>query len=233
MTVSLVLLPGLDGTGSLFEPLLKELPDELEPIVVSYPAQKFLEYAALRDLALRHVPAGRPFVLLGESFSGPVAVLAAALRPEGLLGVVLCASFVSAPRPWAKFALPLLQLLPIHVAARMVGRYMLMGRFKAAGVFDSMLAALSSVPEKVLRARLAAAANIDVSAELGAIAVPSLYLQASEDLVVPKAAAEAFLRAAARGNVAVVTGPHFLLQCVPSDAAECVVRFIERLPWGV
>jgi pimeloyl-[acyl-carrier protein] methyl ester esterase len=149
MTVSLVLLPGLDGTGDLFQPLLRELPDELEPIVVSYPVHKFLDYSALRDLALQHVPAGRPFVLLGESFSGPVAVLAAAARPEGLLGVILCASFVSAPRPRAKFALPLLRLLSLHLAARTLGRYMVMGRFKAAGVADSMLAALANVPEKV------------------------------------------------------------------------------------
>jgi pimeloyl-ACP methyl ester carboxylesterase len=233
MTVSLVLLPGLDGTGSLFRPLLSVLPDEIEPIVVSYPAQRFLDYSALRDLALQHVPVGRPFVLLGESFSGPVAVLAAAARPNGLIGVILCASFVSTPRPWAKLGLPLLQLVSIHVAAQTVGRYLVLGRFNAAGVVDSMLAALASVPNKVLRARLTAAANVDVSAELGAIDVPSLYLQASEDLVVPKEAAEAFSRASTRGNVEVVTGPHFLLQCMPSDAAKSIVRFVERVPRGV
>jgi pimeloyl-[acyl-carrier protein] methyl ester esterase len=84
-----------------------------------------------------------------------------------------------------------------------------------------------------MQSRLAAAANVDVSAELSAIDVPSLYLQASEDLVVPKEAAEAFSRASARGNVEVVTGPHFLLQCAPSDAAKSIVRFVERLPSGV
>ena len=88
MTVSLVLLPGLDGTGNLFQPLLKELPEELEPIGVSYRVWEFLNYSALRDLVLQRVPAGRPFVLLGESFSGPVAVLAAATRPQWLLGVL-------------------------------------------------------------------------------------------------------------------------------------------------
>src|SRR5262245_23390841 len=126
MTVSLVLLPGLDGTGNLFRPLLQKLPAEVEPIVLSYPAREFLDYSALAQLALRSLPTDRPVVLLGESFSGPVAVLAAAAQPKGLLGVILCASFVIAPRPWAKFALPLASLLPLHASARMAGSHVLM-----------------------------------------------------------------------------------------------------------
>ncbi|WP_343630223.1 hypothetical protein [Roseateles sp.] len=42
---ALVLLPGMDGTGDLFEPLLRELPAGWRPVVVRYLA----------------------FVLLGES----------------------------------------------------------------------------------------------------------------------------------------------------------------------
>src|SRR4051812_32963307 len=119
MTVSLVLLPGLDGTGSLFQSLLRELPADVEPIVLSYPARDVLDYSALTQLVLRSLPTARPFVLLGESFSGPVAVLTAAAQPKGLLGVILCASFVSAPRPLAKHVLPLAPLLPLHAIARM------------------------------------------------------------------------------------------------------------------
>jgi pimeloyl-ACP methyl ester carboxylesterase len=233
MTVSLVLLPGLDGTGSLFRPLLRELPDEVEPIVLSYPAREVLDYSALTQLALRSLPTGRPFVLLGESFSGPVAVLAAATQPKGLLGVILCASFVSAPRPWAKIALPLAPLLPLHATARMAGSYVLMGRFTNSEVAELMLAALAQVPGRVLRARLAAAANVDVTVQLRSLDVPTLYLQASEDAVVPSEAAEVFSQVARRSSVEVVVGPHFLLQCVPSAAAKSIVCFIERVYSGV
>ena len=229
MTVSLVLLPGLDGTADLFRPLLRELPDEVEPFVLRYPALEVLDYSALTQLVLSSLPTARPFVLLGESFSGPVAVLAAAARPKGLLGVILCASFVSPPRPWARYALPLAPLLPLHAAAQIVGPPLLMGRFTDARLEEAMLAALDQVPDRVLRARLAAAANVDVTSELRSLDIPTLYLQATEDAVVPSAAAEAFSRVARRSSVAVVVGPHFLLQCVPSEAAKPIVHFIEQV----
>jgi pimeloyl-ACP methyl ester carboxylesterase len=233
MTVSLVLLPGLDGTGNLFRPLLQQLPAEVEPMVLSYPAGEFLDYSALAQFALRSLPTGQPFVLLGESFSGPVAVLAAAARPKGLLGVILCASFVTAPRPWVKFALPLASLLPLRAGARVVGSRVLMGRFTDSEVTEAMLAALAQVSDKVLRARLAAAVNVNVTVQLGSLNVPSLYLQASEDAVAPSKAAVVFSQVAPRSSVEVVVGPHFLLQCVPSDAATSIVRFIKRLQSGV
>ena len=41
--VKLVLLPGMEGTGSLFAPFLKELPDWVQPVVVSYPTDQALD----------------------------------------------------------------------------------------------------------------------------------------------------------------------------------------------
>ncbi len=229
MTVSLVLLPGFDGTGELFRPLLGELPHEVEPIVLHYPTREVLDYSALTQLVLRSLPTERPFVLLGESFSGPVAVLAAAAQPKGLLGVILCTSFVSPPRPRARDALPLAPLLPLHTAARIASSYLLMGRFTDARLKEAMLAALDQVPSRVLRGRLAAAATVDVTSQLCSLDIPTLYLQATEDAVVPSAAAAAFSRLARRSSVAVVVGPHFLLQCAPSEAAKAIVHFIEQV----
>jgi len=108
-----------------------------------------------------------------------------------------------------------------------------MGRFTDARLKEAMLAALAQVPSSVLRARLVAAANVDVTSQLRSLDVPTLYLQASEDAVVPSTAAEAFSRVARRSSVAVVGGPHFLLQCVPSEAAKPIVRFIEQVQSGV
>ena len=39
-TIRLVLLPGMDGTGILFEPLLEILPSDLHAKVVSYPVNE-------------------------------------------------------------------------------------------------------------------------------------------------------------------------------------------------
>ncbi len=224
MTVALVLLPGLDGTGELFQPLVEKLPKTIQPIVVRYPSHEPLDYLALTSLVLRELPSNSQFVLLGESFSGPVAVLAASRRPEGLLGLILSASFVSAPRRWPA---ALATFAPIHLGARLFGPRALMGRRKSRSLAKRMGDVLAQVPGRVLRARLRAAAQADVTAELAALDIPTLYLQASEDTLVPKSAAELYARFAARGKVEVISGPHFLLQCVPSDAVRSIEQFIE------
>lgn len=82
-----MLLPGLDGTGDLFGPLLPFLGDSTPTLVVRYPPDVPLGYAALTDLARASLPSDGPFFLLGESFSGPVAVKLAAQAPSGLLEI--------------------------------------------------------------------------------------------------------------------------------------------------
>src|SRR5262245_11899688 len=95
----LLLLPGADGTGILFAPLLSALPPALQPLVVRYPPDQPLGYADLLPLVEEAVPASGDFLVLGESFSGPLALLLAARRPPGLRGVILCASFARNPLP--------------------------------------------------------------------------------------------------------------------------------------
>ena len=93
--------PGLDGTGILFQPLIQcQLPANIKPIVVRYPADRHLTYEQLLPLVIDALPGADPFILLGESFSGPLAVMAAAERPKNLIGLILCASFVAGPIPF-------------------------------------------------------------------------------------------------------------------------------------
>jgi fermentation-respiration switch protein FrsA (DUF1100 family) len=104
-----------------------------------------------------------------------------------------------------------------------------MGRFQSAEVRNLMLKALDAVSDEVLRARIRAVLSVDVTSELAAVELPMLYLQASEDAVVPRSAAAVFARVARRGKVETIVGPHFLLQCVPSVAARAIEGFIQAL----
>jgi pimeloyl-ACP methyl ester carboxylesterase len=94
---TIVLLPGLDGTGTLFRPLIEQLRSPLRPVVVAYPGMEKIGYRDLLPRVIEALPAEEPFVILGESFSGPLALMAAASRPPGLQGVILCATFVRNP----------------------------------------------------------------------------------------------------------------------------------------
>jgi surfactin synthase thioesterase subunit len=73
MGTPLVLLPGLDGTGTMFAPFVAELPPWIEPVVLDYPAEP-LGYADLARRLATRLPEDRPFFLLGESFGGPLAL---------------------------------------------------------------------------------------------------------------------------------------------------------------
>jgi hypothetical protein len=57
--ITLVILPGLDGTEVLFRPLLALLPDWIQPVVICYPASGPNEYADLREV-VREKIAGLP-----------------------------------------------------------------------------------------------------------------------------------------------------------------------------
>src|SRR5438477_11217911 len=103
----LVLLPGLDGTGSLFAPFVQSLNSHFTTAVVSYPRDKLLNYQQLIPKIREVIPWGEPYTLLAESFSGPLAMQFAAVQPEDLKAIVLAASFVNNPvhplLEWARF----------------------------------------------------------------------------------------------------------------------------------
>src|SRR6516162_4262593 len=96
--VNLVLLPGMDGTGTLFGPFISRLPESVRVEIVTYPEQEFLDYEQLGERVRAGLPRIGPYVIIAESYSGPLA-LSLAVRPVGdLRAIVLVSSFVSRPR---------------------------------------------------------------------------------------------------------------------------------------
>src|SRR5277367_3704242 len=63
----LVLLPGLDGTASLFEEFIRILPDSAETVCVPYPTDASLSYAELMPIVREAFPENAPFVIVAES----------------------------------------------------------------------------------------------------------------------------------------------------------------------
>src|ERR1700761_2625283 len=98
-TPTLVLLPGLDGTGDFFRPLVETLDGSIPTRIVRYPVDGCYDYDTCRELVRRELPVNGSYVVLGESFSGPLAIELAAESPPGLAGVILSSSFVANPRP--------------------------------------------------------------------------------------------------------------------------------------
>lgn len=231
---TLVLLPGLDGTGLLFRPLLEALPPSPAARVVAYPPDRELGYEALLPLVLDALPADGPFILLGESFSGPLALMAAARRPAGLAGVVLCASFDRCPHPYVprwvgSLVRPgLLRIVPGF--SQVKG---LLGCYATPALKALVRKALAMVAPEVFACRLRAVLAVDVTAELARCPVPLLYLRGSRDWVVPFWNARRVRRVLPAAVVRVYPSPHMVLQTQPRLAAEALVRFAEQVAGGL
>jgi pimeloyl-ACP methyl ester carboxylesterase len=227
--VTLVLLPGLHGTADLFAEFAAALGPEHEAIAVSYPPDLPLDYAELESIVRPRLPADRPFVLLGESFSGPIAISIAASAPSGLCGLVLCVSFAKNPLPLFAALRHFSGILPIWRSAYVPFVRLMLGRFSTSLRIAAMMRAIAPVGPAVLRARIRAILSVDATPHLSHIHVPVLYLQAAKDRVVSGAAAQLISRSLPGTQIIELDAPHFLLQVVPAAAAREVRAFLRQI----
>ena len=222
---TLVLLPGMDGTGTLFKPLIDTLGGRFRLVTVSYPADMPHGYAELEALAGATLPAEGPLILLGESFSGPIAIALAAARPSQIRGLILSCTFARNPRPLFSAFKWLVNFLPARPPMAIAGHF-LFGRFATPELRGLLRQALEPVQPAVLRARLRAVPSIDATAALTRLRVPVLCLRASADRLVPASAALEIARLCPQARILTLPGPHCLLQAAPREAAHAIAEFI-------
>ncbi|MEM4989183.1 alpha/beta hydrolase [Collimonas sp. H4R21] len=228
--LTIVLLPGMDGSGDLFQPLIGALDAEFNVRIVRYPTEGALDYEALEKHARLSLPRDGHFVILGESFSGPVAVSLAASRPPGLVGLILCCTFVRNPHPAFTGLHSCVGSLPVKLAPLAVLNWFLLGRYSTQHLRSALAAALAPVSSLALRTRLKAVLSADVTTEFKSIEVPILYLQAEHDRVVPPSATRQVMLAQPATRLVKIAGPHFLLQAFPSQAAQTIAAFMRNTP---
>ena len=226
--LTVVILPGMDGTGFELTDFIAALAPELEAIVVTYPNDRPSDYAEHEFVARANLPIDRPFVLLGESYSGPIAISIAASAPPGLVGLVLCCSFARNPRPGLSWLRPFVRFLPTRIPAA-IPCWFLLGRFSTPRLKAALTRALGQTAPNVFRARLTSIIDIDVRAKLTTIQVPVLYLRATRDRLVPSRVSQEISRLRPETIVADVESPHLLLQSAPVIAARHLKSFVSGL----
>jgi pimeloyl-ACP methyl ester carboxylesterase len=217
----------MDGTGSLFADFVTSLTKPVKPVVVAYPTDDVLNYVQLEAYARERLPTSEPFVLLGESFSGPLAISIAAKAPPNLIGLILCCSFARNPRPALAGLRPFTTLMPGLKSAALVSA-ILLGRYSTPALRHQLNAALAQVSSKVMQARLRAVIDIDMTHSLKQVCVPILYLRAADDRLVPQSASALISSIVPKTRVVSVEGPHMLLQAAASATANIVGDFIEH-----
>ncbi len=223
---TLVLLPGLDGTGKLFSEFVRALGAGVDSRIVTYPKDQPLGYDELESLVLAALPRDRPYVLLGESFSGPIAIRIAAQSPGALTAVILCGTFAKNPFPWARWVRPLAAYLPLKSLPRWVRAPLMWGSASPQRAPAHMERAITGVSPAVIRHRIAALLAVDESSALARVCAPTLVIRASGDRVISRAATRWLLRTLPSAQLAEIDGPHLLLQARPDECAAVVLRFM-------
>jgi pimeloyl-[acyl-carrier protein] methyl ester esterase len=229
---ALVLLPGLDGTGKLFAGFIKALDPRVGAIVVAYPPDQPMGYAELDALVmgvLDKLPREQRYVLLGESFSGPLAIRIAARAPAGLVGLILCASFAKNPFAWLGWTRPLAAYLPVKSLPRWVRAPLMWGSLSPDRAPSQMERAMSGVSAAVIRQRIAALLAVDETSALERVRMPTLVLRATGDRVIPKAATRRIRSSLPQAQFLEIKAPHLLLQTRPEECAAAVLRFLHDL----
>jgi pimeloyl-ACP methyl ester carboxylesterase len=225
MVNTLVLLPGMDGTGELFEPFVQAMGSGYKILCMRYPGDMAMGYDELEKFVRKRLPKKSSYVVLGESFSGPIAARLAGSPPRGLAGVILCCTFVKNPRPRLSAPRWLLDRVPAKTVPVLAMAGVMMGRYSTSNLRVALGRALAQVSDATLKSRMLAVQSVDATQSLAVAKVPVLYLQAAQDYVVPKGAAAEVLAHLPSTTVVSINGPHFLLQTCPIAAAAEVARF--------
>ncbi|MBI5067022.1 MAG: alpha/beta hydrolase [Deltaproteobacteria bacterium] len=233
MAPAVVLLPGLDGTGRLFAPFVTEAAPALDLVTLAYPTDRILSYEALEEFVLPRLPRERPYALLGESFSGPLALKLAARRPAGLAAVILAASFHRRPaaramavlRPLAPafFRLP----LPAHAV-----RLLLAGPDASDALVAEVQAGTAAVKPAVMAARAAEALRADASDEVRNCPVPLLFLWGRDDRLLRSAIPIEIRALSPRAVIRTLPTPHLVLQRAPRAALAEIRAFLAGAGMG-
>jgi pimeloyl-ACP methyl ester carboxylesterase len=227
--MTLVLLPGLNGTGELFASFIAALGNQFKCLIVEYPSDKPASYQELEAIVYASLPLGEQFVILGESFSGPIAIAIAAQKPTGLAGLILCCTFTANPRPRLGSLYRLPALLPLKVIPHSLTARALLGKNYDTASGDSVVYAVRKVPPAIVKARLREISSVNVVKQLASITIPILSLSAKDDWLVPRSATEQMNQ----GNIHIesvqVKGTHFLLQTNALAAADVVRKFVQQL----
>jgi pimeloyl-ACP methyl ester carboxylesterase len=228
--LNLVLLPGMDGTGALFEGFISVLPKEFQVHVAKYPSDRFLPYSELAGLVEELIRRLDNVVLVAESFSAPLAINLAASRSSNLIALVICAGFASSPvGAWVCRFVPLLETVLRIPAAQFLFGCFLVGAKAPKSLRAALRKSVRSVPASVLAARLRAILECDVRQELLRVAVPILYVRAGKDRLVRKRCYREIKRLRPDTVLQTIRAPHLVLQTQPAKAAEAISSFLRRV----
>ena len=227
--MKLVLLPGMDGTGELFDNFLRHFKAEFitECIVIKLPQQGAQDHASLAKIITKKLPE-EDFVLLAESFSGGLVPELLNSKKHNIKGVIFVASFLSCPN---KFLLPIARILPLKTLTSIplsgiALKFLFLGKQAPDELIKKFIHAIKSVPNKTLKERL----NVMYQQQIPdkTYDIPTFYIKAANDYLVPKKKKDELNRIFKNTVNKEINGPHFILQAHPKKTAMLISEIVKN-----
>lgn len=243
--MKLVLLPGMDGTGLLFKPILESLQNTLagiDVLVLNLPNHCPQDYDYLSSFIAKQLPQ-TDFILVAESFSGGIAARLSStklsstqqastqlaptqLASHHLKGIIFVASFLSSPKPYLPY---LASLLPLHLLVDLplssfVYRTFLLGNGASKQDILLLKKAIKATSVQSLKQRLKTISKARYNGFTSDI--PIVHISASQDRLVSKRKIADFTKAYPNHTLIKLEGPHFLLQ---TQAEQCASMFADSI----
>ncbi len=224
--MKVVLLPGMDGSGILFKPLLQHASPDCDIQIVTYPDTRGQNYTSLTEQVFNTLPRNEDYVLVAESFAGPIAYHIAAKSPEHLRAVIFVATFLRPPRRWLLPVLrTLLDTLGLSYLPGMLVRRYLLGRQASSQLVALFRRAVHAIPASVLADRIKAIADLELPDS--GIAIPCIYIIPTQDRLVPTGCLTDFESRVTDLTVHHVEGSHFILQSEPAACMKIIQETVD------
>ncbi|WP_371196392.1 alpha/beta fold hydrolase [Glaciecola sp. SC05] len=218
--MNILLLPGMDGTGIMFEPFIKLLPSSADVQIVKLIQEIDVSFEEQAKELVANIK--KETIIIGESYSGLIAHEIGKIAPDSIKHIVFAASFLEQPSSLAKFGkLVPKAMLNYSLYPEFMVKEMLFGKYSSQYLMDLFHRAMSNVPLDLLEYRIKQISNLNPIESVSSI--PSSYLQASDDRLVSGNAAKVFKKAYANIELKQLDGSHFVLQTNPSDSLREVL----------
>ena len=219
-------MPGLHGSTALYADFVSLAPSWARCRPVALPTLGEQSFDGLADALEPELRGLEGFVLVGESFSGPIAArLAERLSPKVAL-LVLLNPLVEMP-----FRLPA-GLAASVTASRWASSWgaaaLLAGGDRALG--GDALREVRLLPNDTLRDRLSAVFSATADELSRHLVAPLLGILGTRDRLVSAARTRALLKSVPFGTVVELDGPHLIAQTKPAEVWDAISHEFESAP---
>jgi len=218
-----VLLPGLHGSRTLFSSFIALAPSWARCRPMALPSVGGQGFDEIAEALLPELRALEGFVLLGESYSGPIAARLADKLGQKVALLVLCNPLVEMPwRIHEGIAAPMIASprMPVWCAAMALS-----GGDRS--IARTALSEVRALPTEVLVGRLAAAFSATEGALASHLAPPLLGILGSSDRLVSPSRSRAVLSRVPQSTVVEIEGPHLIVQTRPGEVWAAISEEFE------